>query len=801
MSDYGISQNQPIQRYNYPVVGKKKENKQENMQKAATCTLATVAGVVLTMLVGYGIVNKGGSAKKVVDGAKKGAREVARKGIEQRNESQTKLIQTLLKNLDQNVTYSPQEARKLKKVLTIYKKNLILFKNIDLTDVTKAIDVLIVQLTKFIDDNNKAVNINTTTHRELIEAKSSLTDSLKNIDEIIKVSYNANQEEFNEIQNQIKDINVEIEDSEVQAETPVKKIPFTDNKKILDNFKTEDIKVETVSVEKDSDNNFYLVLDANNLSGFEVSSKESFEYIFNPSNDKKDCYLFKLDSSIDLKKLDKLITNEQIKNTLIGYGYLEDYLTKQIKNISQQSVLVTASKDLLDVIKKIDTTENDGLKTVILKLKTALNINQLKYGPYNNIFKNFESIGKLYISTNEQHLNLDKGGQYVEEPSENGFSIDVKVALDTTTVTITDNERNLQYTYSKNTSGKESSTLDVQYNPFKNFIELFQSLAECQLQDESLKNDIESSTISAFKEYIENIDPVKLNYNSKKALNKLKSAKDLNTINQIIEGNPNAMNFIIQNTNENKQYKNQGNLNKFLTDTSNAGRMQSYLLSMFNQSCNKVYIELLGFDKKSIGEFNINQKDPHTIYYTSNEATPKTYNVQYDDTGKKVSVNDGNKTYTYDTQSGTYKVEPGDDEKAKVDLFVFYALPNAESKIRFAKAQIAKIISSGTKIISMNDKKKLTFFVTYIANNDNECKLNSLGNEDPNNSIQQIWTLLCQGYAYRGKGYNKTLNTFYIEQNGNLAFNKPTTNGEKYLEVHLSTIDKHSIAFNRCTTK
>lgn len=79
MSDYGISQNQPIQRYNYPVVGKKKENKQENMQKAATCTLATVAGVVLTMLVGYGIVNKGGSAKKVVDGAKKGAREVAKK--------------------------------------------------------------------------------------------------------------------------------------------------------------------------------------------------------------------------------------------------------------------------------------------------------------------------------------------------------------------------------------------------------------------------------------------------------------------------------------------------------------------------------------------------------------------------------------------------------------------------------------------------------------------------------------------------------------------------------------------------
>lgn len=285
MSDYGISQNQPIQRYNYPVVGKKKENKQENMQKAVTYTLATVASLAVATLVGYGIVNKGGSAKKVVDGAKKGAREVARKGIEQRNESQTKLIQTLLKNLEQNATYSPQEAQKLKKVLTLYKKNLILFKNIDLTDVTKTIDVLIEQLTKFIDDNNNnVVTINTTTHRDLIDAKSSLTDSLKNIDEIIKVSYNANQEEFNEIQNQIKDINVEIEDSEVPAEIL---IPFTDNEKILKNFNADEINVDNVSLEKDSDNNFYLVLGANKLSGFDVSSKKALNIFLNRAMIKK----------------------------------------------------------------------------------------------------------------------------------------------------------------------------------------------------------------------------------------------------------------------------------------------------------------------------------------------------------------------------------------------------------------------------------------------------------------------------------------------------------------------------------
>lgn len=99
MSDYGISQNQPIQRYNYPVVGKKKENKQENMQKAVTYTLATVAGVVLTMLVGYGIVNKGGSAKKVVDGAKKGAREVARdiKPVNPAREDSSVILKTLAK--------------------------------------------------------------------------------------------------------------------------------------------------------------------------------------------------------------------------------------------------------------------------------------------------------------------------------------------------------------------------------------------------------------------------------------------------------------------------------------------------------------------------------------------------------------------------------------------------------------------------------------------------------------------------------------------------------------------------------
>ena len=99
MSDYGISQNQPIQRYNYPVVGKKKENKQENMQKAVTYTLATFASLAVATLVGYGIVNKGGSAKKVVDGAKKGAREVARniKPVNPAREDSSVILKTLAK--------------------------------------------------------------------------------------------------------------------------------------------------------------------------------------------------------------------------------------------------------------------------------------------------------------------------------------------------------------------------------------------------------------------------------------------------------------------------------------------------------------------------------------------------------------------------------------------------------------------------------------------------------------------------------------------------------------------------------
>ena len=121
MSDYGISQNQPIQRYNYPVVGKKKENKQENMQKAATCTLATVAGVVLTMLVGYGIVNKGGSAKKVVDGAKKGAREVARK---KNTESSISHINTMFKSLEKinkGLNLDSKDIKAEIDILTVYK--------------------------------------------------------------------------------------------------------------------------------------------------------------------------------------------------------------------------------------------------------------------------------------------------------------------------------------------------------------------------------------------------------------------------------------------------------------------------------------------------------------------------------------------------------------------------------------------------------------------------------------------------------------------------------------------------------
>lgn len=119
MSDYGISQNQPIQRYNYPVVGKKKENKQENMQKAVTYTLATVASLAVATLVGYGIVNKGGSAKKVVDGAKKGAREVAKdiKPVNPAREDSSVILKTLAK-ITKGEQVTLKELRETQNVLT-----------------------------------------------------------------------------------------------------------------------------------------------------------------------------------------------------------------------------------------------------------------------------------------------------------------------------------------------------------------------------------------------------------------------------------------------------------------------------------------------------------------------------------------------------------------------------------------------------------------------------------------------------------------------------------------------------------
>ena len=179
MSDYGISQNQPIQRYNYPVVGKKKENKQENMQKAATCTLATVAGVVLTMLVGYGIVNKGGSAKKVVDGAKKGAQEVARK---KNTESSISNINTMFKSLEKINNGETLDSKDIKAeidILTVYKTTIFI------PQVNQHISSYIRLLEQVLNDNPNSKNIDKDKYEKIFTNKNK--GKIK-IDEILALT-------------------------------------------------------------------------------------------------------------------------------------------------------------------------------------------------------------------------------------------------------------------------------------------------------------------------------------------------------------------------------------------------------------------------------------------------------------------------------------------------------------------------------------------------------------------------------------------------------------------------------------
>ena len=52
MQNFGISQNQPIQS-NYPVGPKKKDDKQEKIQKAVTYTLGALAGVGVAVANAY----------------------------------------------------------------------------------------------------------------------------------------------------------------------------------------------------------------------------------------------------------------------------------------------------------------------------------------------------------------------------------------------------------------------------------------------------------------------------------------------------------------------------------------------------------------------------------------------------------------------------------------------------------------------------------------------------------------------------------------------------------------------------
>ena len=118
MQNFGISQNQPIQS-NYPVGPKKKDDKQEKIQKAITYTIGTLAGVGFAALMGYAMVYKG-SVKKVVGGAEKNAQKVAKKPKAITSEAKTNrniVFKTFAKiNSGEQVTL--KELRETQNVLT-----------------------------------------------------------------------------------------------------------------------------------------------------------------------------------------------------------------------------------------------------------------------------------------------------------------------------------------------------------------------------------------------------------------------------------------------------------------------------------------------------------------------------------------------------------------------------------------------------------------------------------------------------------------------------------------------------------
>ena len=179
MQNFGISQNQPIQS-NYPVGPKKKDDKQEKIQKAITYTIGTLAGVGFAALMGYTMVHKG-SVKKVVDGAKKNAQKVAEKSktISPANKTNRNIVFKTLANINSGKQVTLKELRETQNVLNQ-------IKDVCASDSIKGVLNEYVLLFKVIIDANRE-------HKNTDKFKVNLEDSS------IKEAYNVLNEKSENI--------------------------------------------------------------------------------------------------------------------------------------------------------------------------------------------------------------------------------------------------------------------------------------------------------------------------------------------------------------------------------------------------------------------------------------------------------------------------------------------------------------------------------------------------------------------------------------------------------------------------
>lgn len=790
----------------YEIAQKKQEkkNKSSVLGTVAKVTGAAV-GIGATILVGYGIINKG-QGKKAAEKAKEGVQEVAAKGVNKVKDNvkkdQTQTIQKLLGNLQVGKTYKIEDAKQLKEALTTYKSNLALFKDIDTSDLTKNINDLISKLKNYIKENS-AVELSDDS--ELITSKNSLATSITTIDNIITQSYENEPDKLDEVWEKADKLAIDVLDEDTIIEKPdTKEIPFDEDNKTLKDFSTDLIYVKNVSVEqKPDDSSLYLILDADDLKGFDIINKETFKYKFNVTDEEKDCFLFKLDSTLELEKIIKLIENDKIKNALIENDreskYLQTYFENKAKEISQEDKLHD-NKDLLNLIDLIDETpSNSELSDKILTAKTSLAINKLQYDNKDNLFDNFDAIKNLYEFENNNTYYVAKSGTFVNAEDEHLLKINVDAEGK---VEITDVERGLTY----NTQGQ----MKVEYSPLKHCIDL---LNIENTNDEDLISSMQNNAIIALKELLSTIDETSLNRNTKKVLSQLKAANTVDAFNTIIKENPNALNVIKNNCVITKLFSDQDKFNNFISNSLTRIRdekdetIQKYLSQIFNAtSSSLVFRTLTGFNGKLKEDYDVKQKDKKEIIYTSNETPLKTYNVIYNDTDKKVEVNASGNKYIYNINSNKYEeTAPTEDEKDKVDLFVFNSLSKDE-KISFAKAQLRDIATNLTKsTIDKQKQTKLTSLITYLADNDPDCQKDASSKDNYENSISNMWKLMLNGKAQRGKKatfFRKSTlldNKFYINNDGVLTQNEPTENN-KYITVSVNT-SSNNVKFKIITNK